>query len=71
MRGALEPQVHYLLRGLLVFVTLAGKANAHTGGHVAYALREQELVELRVDTHIAGQESVNRRPKRWKQADLW
>lgn len=61
MSGALEPYVRHLLGSLFVFVTLAGKANAHPGRNVAYALGEQELIELRVDTDIAGQESANRR----------
>lgn len=43
----------YLLRSLLVLVTLAGKADTHPGGHVTHTFREKELVQLGVDAHIA------------------
>lgn len=46
-RGAQHHQAStHLLGSLLVLVTLARQTYADPGGHVAHALREEELVEL-------------------------
>lgn len=49
----------YLLRGVLVLVTLARQANADPGGDVADTLGEEELVKLRVYTYVAARTRKN------------